>query len=131
MKTFSLTALLVALALLPWPSHAAESVLPADVLAFGHGRASCDHWRGESSYNREREIQINAGFCGACMGTDAKLDALKAKYKQLSDVLLVLNAFEPNVEGLRGSRAAQFCRSAYKKFFELQKKHESQNLESR
>ena len=119
----------VVLALLSPIAASAEQVLPADVLAFTLERESCDHWRGETPYDSEREIEINAGICGSCIGTDEKLDALKAKYKQRSNVVTALNEFEPKIEALKGARAAKFCKAAYKKYFELQEKYKSKEAQ--
>lgn len=93
------------------------SSLPSDVLSFVKRRDGCDHFRGEPTdfdeaylkqageeglrEQRERAEFINQNIAKLCMGTDAQLLALKARYAANPAVLNVLNAYELKVEAER------------------------------
>ncbi len=75
------------------------SDLPADVAAFVSDREQCDHFRGEEPYDEERQREVMAALKTYCTGTDARLKALKAKYRHgPSAVRSTLERFEQQVE---------------------------------
>ena len=89
---------------------AAETVgLPAKVAAFLERRESCDHWRGERGYDKERQADIDWAMCQACPGTDAQLARLKKKYAANKAVMQKLSEIEPNIEPEDKAAAQRFC----------------------
>lgn len=93
------------------------SNLPSDVLSFVNRRDGCDHFRGEpTDFNeaylkqtgeaglreqRERAEFVNQRIAELCIGTDAQLFALKARYAANPAVLTVLNTYEQKIEAGR------------------------------
>ena len=92
----------------------AEDALPKDVSSFLELRESCDHWRGEYGYDKERQADINWSICQSCSGTDAKLAKLKHKYKNQENILTKLNELESEIEPKDKSAARQFCKKTRK-----------------
>ncbi len=77
---------------------------PHEVRAFIDQRESCDHFRGEpwpegdSKEARERRKELTTAMKTACAGTDARLHALRAKYRDDPDVVAALAALEDDIE---------------------------------
>src|SRR4051812_5521281 len=77
---------------------AAEQKLPEEVTTFLDQRESCDHWRSEEGYDRERRAEIDWSVCQSCPGTDSKLAVLKKKYKASKVAMDKLVELEPAIE---------------------------------
>ncbi|GHT91120.1 hypothetical protein AGMMS49545_06330 [Betaproteobacteria bacterium] len=75
---------------------------------------SCDHWRGESGYDKERQAEIDWATCQSCQGTDAELARLKKKYKADAQVMEALNELEVEIEPKDKVAAKRFCVSTKK-----------------
>ena len=105
----TLGAVVIAL-ILSGIADAAETVgLPAEVAAFLERRESCDHWRGERGYDKERQADIDWAMCQACPGTDAQLARLKKKYAADKAVMQKLSEIEPKIEPEDKTAAQGFC----------------------
>jgi len=78
-------------------SHGQQK-LPADVARFVQRRDLCDHFRGEELYDAERRAFLEKRMREYCTGTDAKLAALKRKYRGRFDVMAKLGEYEATVE---------------------------------
>lgn len=89
--------LLVAAALFV-AAEAPAAELPEDVLSFVEERQTCDHFRGEGSDDKDRQAEIDAALDRYCTGTDARLAALRLKYRDQSAVVEALEAFEDRIE---------------------------------
>lgn len=70
------------------------SEYPADVQKFIDDREGCEHFIGEEAYDEERRVFLEKNINELCTGTDEKLEALRAKYKDNKKVILRLSAFE-------------------------------------
>lgn len=93
---------------------AAPSGFPKEIDDFLAERESCDHWRGEAGYDQERQADINWSVCQSCTGTDAKLKALKTKYRSNEKILEKLNELESQIEPKDKAAAKRFCRATRK-----------------
>lgn len=77
---------------------------PHEVRAFIDRRDRCDHFRGEpwpegdSATERERRQELRAAMNTACSGTDARLRALRAKYRDDADIVAALAAYADDIE---------------------------------
>ncbi len=77
---------------------------PHEVRAFIDQRDSCDHFRGEpwpegdSSQERERRRELTSAIKAACTGTDARLLALRAKYRDDANIVVALATYENDIE---------------------------------
>ncbi|WP_377296524.1 hypothetical protein [Rhizobium sp. SGZ-381] len=71
--------------------------LPADVSAFVAKREQCDHFREEPPGDAARRQEIAAALEASCRGTDARLKALKQKYRS-GPVRALLDGFEAQIE---------------------------------
>jgi len=108
------TALALILFAVVGQAQAAPSPLPRDVKDFVSRRESCDHWRGEPSYDDERKSEIAWASCQSCQGTDASLAGLKRKYRTNAKVMKELGEFEPKIEPDDRATAREFCRRTRK-----------------
>lgn len=111
MKVFSVAVFIAFLPLLGW---AAAQEFPKDVLTFLDERESCDHWRGEDGYDKERQADINWSICQSCPGTDAQLAKLKKKYRTNKAIFDKLSELEENIEPKDKAAAKQFCQTTRK-----------------
>lgn len=93
---------------------AAEQKLPEEVTTFLDQRESCDHWRGEEGYDKERRAEIDWSVCQSCPGTDSKLAVLKKKYRANKVVMDKLFELEPAIEPDDKGATMRFCRSLKK-----------------
>lgn len=75
-----------------------QKALPDDVSEFIEIRNACDHWRGEYSDYEERNKQINKAVQETCTGSDAKLSALRKKYRSNAAVIKALADYEDKIE---------------------------------
>ena len=79
-----------------------SATYPAEVQQFVQDRDLCDHLRGEipdqQPGNEEGMNEAVAAANKACKGTDARLDALKAKYANNPQVLQKLSTYEEHIE---------------------------------
>ncbi|MDO5609887.1 MAG: hypothetical protein Q4G62_03765 [Pseudomonadota bacterium] len=71
---------------------------PRDVREFVARRDLCDHFRGEEAYNAQRGAFLVKRMGQTCTGSDAALARLKAKYRQNTALLPMLNTFEDSIE---------------------------------
>lgn len=77
---------------------------PHEVRAFIDRRAECYHFRGEpwpegdSAYELERRKELTAEMKNACAGSDARLIALREKYRDDANVVAALAAYESDIE---------------------------------
>ena len=77
---------------------------PHEVRAFLDRRGECDHFRGEpwpegnSATERRRREALSAAMAAACAGTDARLRALRVKYRGDRDVAAALAALDDGIE---------------------------------
>ncbi|BCM25372.1 hypothetical protein [Methyloradius palustris] len=92
----------------------AETPLPTDVSSFLELRESCDHWRGEYGYDKDRQSDIDWSICQSCPGTDAKLAKLKRKYKNQESVMIKLNDLESKIESKDKAATLKFCKTTRK-----------------
>lgn len=83
--------------------------LPIDVQRYLDRRASCDHWRGEEAYDRDREREILVGVCKNCGGSDAALDFLKKQHADDLVVMEYLSALDPSIEGKVKGAHSKMC----------------------
>jgi hypothetical protein len=90
-------ALLLLMAALSVGAHAQEK-LPADVARYVERRDLCDHFRGEEPYDAQRRKFLEQRTRRYCTGTDAKLAALKRKYRARSEVISRLDEYEARIE---------------------------------
>lgn len=95
------------------PLQASEH--PTDLRKFLERREECDHWRGETGYDKERQADIDRGICRTCMGTDAELARLKKKYRSNPGVMDVLDELDGAIERPGKAAANRFCRSTMKR----------------
>jgi len=108
MKPRDLVKLLLLASLTSW---ARPPVLQKEVQTFLERRESCDHWRGEHGYDKERQKDIDWAICQSCVGTDAELARLKRKYQRTAPVMEALAPFEPRIEPADKAATARFCKS--------------------
>lgn len=87
---------------------------PTDVKKFLALRETCDHWRSESGYDKERQADIDWSVCQSCQGTDAELARLKKKYSGNPKVMETLAELEPEIEPKDKAAAKRFCKSTRK-----------------
>lgn len=92
-------ALLMLCLALAAPVVLAGAALPRDVAAFVAQRDQCDHLRGEEAYDAERRADLERGLRRFCTGSDARLRALKHKYRRKPEVLAELERYEADIEG--------------------------------
>lgn len=77
---------------------------PHEVRAFIDQRDSCDHFRGEpwpegdSPNGLERRRELTSAMKTACTGTDARLLALRAKYRDDANIVAALATYENDIE---------------------------------
>lgn len=77
---------------------------PAEVRAFIDERDGCDHFRGEPVPEPQddpqgvRRTQIEDALSRLCTGTDARLAALRTKYRNDAAVLAALSGYEDTIE---------------------------------
>jgi len=90
----------------------AEPRVPEDVSRFVERRESCDHWRSEPGYDKERQAKIDWAVCQSCPGADSELAHLKMKYKSDVATLEKLSEFEPTIEPANKAEQQEFCRTA-------------------
>ena len=103
--------------MLAQPAHAvrpANQPLPPDVQTLINQRAMCEHWRGEEAYDAARRAEITLNACQSCRGTDARLRALKKKYRSDSAEATALGRLEPTVESPDTRAVERACRAAKK-----------------
>ena len=115
-KLHSLVGLLLLFA--STASWAGPTPLPRDVQSFAELRESCDHWRGESGYDEERQKDIDWSICQSCRGTDAELARLKRKYRHSARVMDALAAYDPHVEPEDKAAVERFCKMTRKPSWE-------------
>jgi hypothetical protein len=101
-----------AISLMPMFCLAAEQELPKEVSTLLEERESCDHWRGEEGYDKERRAEIAWSICHSCPGTDSKLAVLKKKYRAVT--MDKLAKLEPKIEPDDKAATMRFCRSLKK-----------------
>jgi hypothetical protein len=111
MNTF---LVMFAISLIPMLGFAAEQKLPNEVATFLEERDSCDHWRGEEGYDKERRAEIDWSICHSCPGTDSKLAVLKKKYRADKVTMDKLAKLEPKIEPDDKAATRRFCRSLKK-----------------
>lgn len=100
-----------AIGLMPTFGLAAEQELPKEVSTFLEERESCDHWRGEEGYDKERRAEIDWSICQSCPGTDSKLALLKKKYRADKATMDKLAELEPRIEPNDKGATKRFCPS--------------------
>jgi hypothetical protein len=100
--------------LIPILGFAAIKEMPKDVATFLEKRESCDHWRGEEGYDKERRAEIDWSLCQSCPGTDSKLALLKKKYRDDKAMMDKLAEFESEIEPVDKAATSRFCRSLKK-----------------
>jgi hypothetical protein len=88
--------------------------VPKEMTKFIQRRESCDRWRGEDGYNKERQANINRAICQACTGTDTELKRLKRKFKDRPDLQAKLNNFDPQIEEKDNAKTRRFCKGTRK-----------------
>ncbi len=77
---------------------------PHEVREFIGQRDSCDHFRGEpwpeggSTDERGRRRELEAAMDSACVGTDARLRALRTKYRDDPIIIAALATYEKDIE---------------------------------
>lgn len=77
---------------------------PHEIRAFIDQRDSCDHFRGEpwpegdSTHERERRRKLASAMKTACAGTDARLLALREKYRNDESVVAALATYDNDIE---------------------------------
>ncbi|NZA27218.1 hypothetical protein H0E84_12580 [Luteimonas sp. SJ-92] len=78
----------------------ASPTLPEDVRSFVAERDLCDHFRGEvpDPEDRQRMDEVISAIDRHCTGTDARLDALRAKYADRAEILSRLAPYESGIE---------------------------------
>ncbi len=103
-----MTALLTAASV----AASAQTPLPKEVQQYVDRRESCDHWRGEPPFDAQRQNEINRNVCAACVGSDARLAALKRKYRSDPAVMAALAEFEERIEEPSPAAMAKSCRRA-------------------
>ena len=99
---------------MPMICLAAAHELPKDVVSFLDERESCDHWRGEESYGKDRKAEIDWSVCQSCPGTDSKLASLKKKYQADKATMDKLADLEPQIEPVDKAATRRFCHSLKK-----------------
>lgn len=102
------------LGLIPMFGMAEERDLPNEVSTFLQKRESCDHWRGEEGYDKERRAEINWSICQSCAGTDSELAQLKKKYGADKASIDKLGELEPKIEPDDKEATRRFCSSIKK-----------------
>lgn len=77
-----------------------SATLPSDVVKYIDKRDLCDHFRGEipDTPDKIRMEQVNKAIDQYCIGTDAKLASLKAKYKGNKTVQNALSEYDSHIE---------------------------------
>jgi hypothetical protein len=93
---------------------ALASDVPKEITKFIERRESCDRWRGEDGYSKERQANINRAVCQTCTGTDAELKRLKRKFKYRPDLQTKLNNFEPQMEEKDKAKNRRLCKDTKK-----------------
>jgi hypothetical protein len=88
--------------------------VPKEIVKFIERRESCDRWRGEDGYNKERQANLNRAICQTCTGTDAELKRLKRKFKDRPDLQSKLNNFDPQIEEKDKAKTRRFCKGTRK-----------------
>jgi hypothetical protein len=87
---------------------------PKEVYGFLELRKSCDHWRGEFGYDKERQADIDWSVCQSCQGTDAELARLKKKYRSNTTAMAALDELDEKIEPKDKAAARRFCKSTRK-----------------
>ncbi|NZA27213.1 hypothetical protein H0E84_12555 [Luteimonas sp. SJ-92] len=98
LRTISILLLLAAGACSAPP--VASPASPEDVQSFMAERDLCDHFRGEipDPEDSQRMDEVISAIDRHCTGTDARLDALRAKYADRAEILSRLAPYESGVE---------------------------------
>jgi hypothetical protein len=73
---------------------------PREVTAFMVDRDSCDHFRGEQSYDAERRAYIAENVAELCTGSDARLALLRRRYATDPAVMAALKSYDDRIEGV-------------------------------
>lgn len=78
----------------------AHGSLPADVVRFVEEREACEHARGEfpDPPDPERVREVLAMISGSCTGTDARLAALRDRYRTNAAATARLAEYESTIE---------------------------------
>jgi hypothetical protein len=84
--------------------------VPKEMAKFIQRRESCDRWRGEDGYNKERQANINRAICQ----TYTELKRLKRKFKNRPDLQAKLNNFDPQIEEKDKAKTRWFCKGTRK-----------------
>jgi hypothetical protein len=82
----------------PVANAASPTLLPVDVTAFIEKRDTCDHFRGEDSYDADREKFLKARLHEFCDGTDKALKSLRFKYTDNPEVISALAPYDDKIE---------------------------------
>ncbi len=83
----------------PSPDAALAMPFPQEVTSFMVDRDSCDHFREEEPYDRERRVFLTESIAELCTGTDAKLAMLRRRYAGDRAVIAALHGYEDRIEG--------------------------------
>lgn len=83
-------------------TYAGDGRLPNEVRRFIEDRESCDHFRSEPFEGTSKEMVERREFLIQsvqiyCSGTDRRLAALKARYKNNKSVMSKLNKYEEKI----------------------------------
>lgn len=113
MMPASSSAKLVALTLVLAPVFANAQhapPLPAEVAQYIERRDRCEHWRGEEIYDKERELEVLAGLCRDCVGSDKQLAALRDKHRKNVHVTERLLRYEHKIEPMNNADRSPICK---------------------
>jgi hypothetical protein len=99
-RIFKTQALLFVFALITAANASATGMpeYPFEVEEFIDRREMCDHFRGEAPYDQQRAAFLSKMISETCSGTDNQLQRLRKKYRDVGDIMKVLDRFEENVE---------------------------------
>ncbi|MET0248371.1 MAG: hypothetical protein ABW164_01430 [Sphingobium sp.] len=73
-------------------------IFPAEVTAFMVDRDRCDHFRGEKARDAERRAFLQASIGQLCVGSDARLAALRARHATEPTVIAALEGYDDRIE---------------------------------
>ena len=82
----------------PSPDAAQSTAFPDEVTSFMVDRDSCDHFRGEEPYDRERRAYLAESIAEFCTGSDARLSLLRRRYAENPSVMAALRGYEDQIE---------------------------------
>ena len=78
---------------------------PEEVRIYTARRDECDHWRSEpipedvsAALAADRGRQIDRAVAELCVGADARLRALKKRYRGDASIMRALDGYEPDIE---------------------------------